>query len=256
VNRDGTASQNARDYGRVCVVLPTYNERASLEDTVRRIRQTLPDATVLVVDDASPDGTGQLADSLAAADHGVEVLHRSAKEGLGAAYIAGFTWALHHDFAVVVECDADGSHQPEQLVSLLDALTDQVSLVIGTRWMPGGSVRNWPGYRRLISRLATSYARLMLRSKLRDVTSGFRAFRADALRTIDYTGAAAHGYCFQIELAWRVERAGLRVVEVPIDFVERAEGRSKMTFGIVLEALWLVTWWGVRSLFQPSNANA
>lgn len=137
----------------------------------------------------------------------------------------------------------------------MDALTPEVSLVIGTRWIPGGSVRNWSGYRMLISRLATSYARLMLRSRLRDVTSGFRAFRSDALRTIDYTAAAAHGYCFQIELAWRTERAGLRVVEVPIDFVERAEGRSKMTLGIVLEALWLVTWWGLQSLFQRRSAR-
>lgn len=253
MNRDDSVSLDARAPERVCVVLPTYNERASLAETVQRIRRTLPDAAVLIVDDSSPDGTGLLADDRAAADAQVQVLHRTRKEGLGVAYVAGFTWALDHGFDIIVECDADGSHQPEQLTELVAALTPDVSLVIGTRWMPGGSVRNWPGYRRLISRLATSYARLLLRSTLRDVTSGFRAFRADALRTIEYRNAAAHGYCFQIELAWRTERAGLRVSEVPIEFVEREEGRSKMTLGIVLEALWLVTWWGVRSLFQCSK---
>lgn len=250
VNRDGTASADALAAERVCVVLPTFNERASLADTVQRVRDTLPSATVLIVDDNSPDGTGMIADELAARDSFVHVLHRAHKEGLGAAYIAGFEWALERDFALIAECDADGSHQPEQLHDLVRAITPEVSLAIGTRWMPGGSVRNWPKYRMLISKLATSYARLMLRSKLRDVTSGFRVFRAETLRSIDYTGAAAHGYCFQIELAWQTERAGLGVVEVPIDFVERAEGRSKMTLGIVLEALWLVSWWGVRSVFQ------
>lgn len=256
MNRDDSASLDARAPERVCVVLPTYNERASLSDTLQRIRRTLPDATVLIVDDNSPDATGELANDLAVADHRVEVLHRARKEGLGVAYIDGFTWALDRDFAIIVECDADGSHQPEQLTQLVDALAPGVDLTIGTRWMPGGSVSNWPWFRRRISRLANAYARLMLRSTLRDVTSGFRAFRANTLRSIEYTGAAAHGYGFQIELAWRTERAGLRVVEVPIDFVERAEGASKMTLGIVFEALWLVTWWGVKMRLAPRRESA
>lgn len=235
------------DPASVLVILPTFNERASLEHVVLRIRDALPEASMLIVDDASPDGTGNLADELSARDARVLVLHRSKKEGLGRAYLAGFAWAFDHGFEIIVECDADGSHQTEQILRLLDALTPEISLVIGTRWMPGGSVRNWPWYRRVISRSATRFARASLRSNLRDITSGMRAFRASALKTIDLAGLSAHGYCFQIELAWSLERDGFEVAEVPIDFVEREHGRSKMSFGIVAEALWLVTWWGVKA---------
>lgn len=236
-------------------MLPTYNESASLATTVERVLNALPDADVLIIDDASPDGTGALADDLCAQFASVHVLHRAAKQGLGAAYLAGFDWALERDYDVIVEFDADGSHLAEQLPRLLEALTDDTSLVIGTRWMPGGAVHNWPWTRRLISKSATRYARVALRSRLRDVTSGMRAFRASTLRDLDLEHVSAHGYGFQIELAWMVERAGLGVAEVPIDFVERAHGKSKMTLGIVLEALWLVTWWGVRSLFAPRSAR-
>lgn len=235
------------------VVLPTYNERASLEAVVTRILDTLPTAEVLIVDDASPDGTGELADRLAAASPRVRVLHRQQKQGLGVAYTAGFRWALAHGFETVIEFDADGSHQPEQLPKLIAALTPEVGLVIGTRWMPGGAVHNWPWYRRAISRAGTGYARFALRSQLRDITSGMRAYRASVLQRIDLSRVSAHGYCFQIELAWLVERSELGVAEVPIDFVERAEGRSKMTLGIVLEALWLVSRWGVLTWFAPQK---
>lgn len=247
----------------ILVVLPTHNEAGALGDVVRGVRESLSAADVLIVDDASTDGTRELADSLADEYENVHVLHRRAKDGLGRAYTAGFVWGLERGFEVLVECDADGSHQPAQLVRLLEALSPQqageqapggqqpvgrepVALVIGSRWMPGGSVRNWPWYRRAISRIGTRYAQLALDSRLRDITSGMRAFRADALREIDFASAAAHGYAFQVELAWRTERAGLPVAEVPIDFIERSGGRSKMSFAIVLEALWLVTLWGLK----------
>jgi len=242
----GNADTRAPAQPAVLVVLPTFNERASLESVVRRIRDALPQASILIVDDASPDGTGALADQLASHDLQFHVLHRANKEGLGRAYLAGFAWAFARDFEVIVEFDADGSHQPEQLPRLLDALTPEVSLVIGTRWMPGGAVHNWPRYRRFISRAATRFARASLRSTLRDITSGMRAFRVSALRTLNLDDLSAHGYCFQIELAWSFERNGFAVAEVPIDFVEREQGRSKMSLGVVLEALWLVTWWGVK----------
>lgn len=248
--QDGTSNAtDLSDGQRTLVIVPTYNEIASLGSTVSRVLAALPLAHVLIVDDSSPDGTGALADRLASESPRVHVLHRAQKHGLGAAYIAGFEWALTRDFEVIVEFDADGSHLPEQLPALLTALTPDTSLVIGTRWMPGGAVHNWPWYRRFISRSATRYARFALRSRLRDVTSGMRAFRASALKRIDVKRVSAHGYCFQIELAWILEHGGLGVSEVPIDFVERTQGSSKMNFAIVLEALWLVSWWGVKVRF-------
>lgn len=235
------------------VIVPTYNERASLEATVSRLLAALPELDVLIVDDDSPDGTGVLADTIAAHVPRVHVLHRAQKRGLGAAYVAGFEWALVRDYETVIEFDADGSHQAEQLPALLEALTPETALVIGTRWMPGGAVHNWPWLRRFISRSATRYARLALRSQLRDITSGMRAYRASALRRVDFDQVSAHGYCFQIELAWLMEHSGLGVHEVPIDFIERTEGRSKMSFGIVAEALWLVTWWGLKVRFAKAR---
>lgn len=244
---------NAGDFSdgsHTLVIVPTYNEIASLESTLSRLLSSLPCAQVLIVDDSSPDGTGALADRLAADSPRVHVLHRREKTGLGAAYAAGFEWALTQEFEAIVEFDADGSHLPEQLPALLTALDDSTALVIGTRWIPGGAVHNWPWYRRFISRSATRYARFALRSQLHDVTSGMRAFRASALKQIDFTRVSAHGYCFQIELAWTLEHGGLGVAEVPIDFVERTQGTSKMSFAIVLEALWLVTWWGLKVRFS------
>jgi dolichol-phosphate mannosyltransferase len=228
----------------VLVVVPTYQERLNVEAIMARVRATVPQAEILVVDDNSPDGTGALADGLASGDPCVHVLHRSEREGLGPAYLAGFRWGLDREYAVLVEMDADGSHQPEELPRLLAALRD-ADLVIGSRWVPGGSVVNWPTRRRLLSQGGNTYVRLALGIDLRDATGGYRAFRRSALDTIDLADVASHGYCFQVDLAWRAVLAGLRVVEVPIEFVERARGASKMSGSIVREALWRVTVWGV-----------
>jgi dolichol-phosphate mannosyltransferase len=240
-----TESDRRRDpLGRVAVIIPTYNERGNLEPITARLRTAVPDADLLVVDDNSPDGTGEIADKLAAGDPRVHVLHRPGKGGLGAAYIAGFGWAMERGYGVLVEFDADGSHQPEQLPSLISAL-DSADLVIGSRWVPGGTVQNWPRSREILSRGGNTYARLMLGIKVRDATAGFRAYRASALEAIGIAGVQSQGYCFQIDLVLRVIRAGLTVTEVPITFIERTEGTSKMSRAIVAEALWRVTQWGV-----------
>lgn len=227
------------------VVVPTYNEARTIENAVSRIRAAAPDADVLVVDDDSPDGTGQVADRLAEADRRVRVLHRAGKQGLGAAYVAAFGWVLQHDYAVVVQMDADGSHQPEELPRLLEALAG-ADLVIGSRYIRGGRVVNWPRRRELLSRLGNVYTRMLLGVPLADATGGYRAFRADTLLRIGLEQVASQGYCFQVDIAWRALRAGLRVVEVPITFVEREEGTSKMSGAIVREALWRITRWGVQ----------
>lgn len=240
-----TESDRRRDpLGRVAVIIPTYNERGNLEPIAARLRTAVPDADLLVVDDNSPDGTGEIADKLAAGDPHVHVLHRPGKAGLGAAYIAGFGWAMERGYGVLIEFDADGSHQPEQLPSLISAL-DQADLVIGSRWVRGGTVQNWPKSREILSRGANIYARLMLGIKVRDATAGFRAYRASALKAIGVAGVQSQGYCFQIDLVLRVIRAGLTVTEVPITFVDRTEGTSKMSRAIVAEALWRVTQWGI-----------
>ncbi len=229
---------------RVAVIMPTYNERANIESTAGRVRRAVPDADLLVVDDNSPDGTGELADKLAAEDPQIHVLHRDRKAGLGAAYIAGFRWALEHGYNVVVEMDADGSHLPEELPRLLGALAD-ADLVLGSRYVPGGTVVNWPKSRELLSRGGNTYARLMLGISLKDSTGGYRAYRASTLRKIALDEVESQGYCFQIDLAMRAIRAGLKVTEVPITFVERVHGTSKMSRAVVAEALWRVTVWGV-----------
>lgn len=229
------------------IVLPTYNEAESIRGVLARIRVAVPEADVLIVDDASPDGTGAIADELAAADPGVRVLHRPEKDGLGSAYLAGFARALGEGYRFVVEIDADGSHDPAELPAMIAlAESEPADLVIGSRWVPGGSVVNWPWLRQAISRGGNRYARGMLRSRVRDLTAGFRVYRTAALAGLDGTVVSSHGYCFQVELAWRIERMGGRIVEHPIAFVERATGRSKMHAGIVGEALWRVTAWGVR----------
>jgi dolichol-phosphate mannosyltransferase len=208
----------------------------------------VPLAQVLVVDDASPDGTGALADAMAAADDQVHVLHRPGKQGIGVAYLAGFAWGIERDVEVLVEMDADGSHQPEQLPSLLVALTD-ADLVQGSRWVPGGSVVNWPRRRELLSRGGNRYVRTVLGVDVRDSTGGFRAFRRTTLEKLDLAGVASAGYCFQVDLVWRAVQQGFRVVEVPIEFVERVRGESKMSGSIVREALWRVTVWGAQQRF-------
>lgn len=227
------------------VIVPTYNEAASLATIVGRLRQFVPSADILVVDDASPDGTGEIAEELAAGDPAITVLHRPRKDGLGLAYLAGFRRGLDAGYRFLVEIDADGSHDPADLVAMLALAAEDADLVLGSRWVSGGAVVNWPWPRRAISRVGNAYARRMLGSAVRDLTSGFRVFRASALRGVELGSVASQGYCFQIELAWTLERAGLAVVEHPITFVERAAGRSKMHLGIVLEALARVTVWGL-----------
>ena len=232
--------------GRVLVVIPTYDEVENLPLITRRLRTAVPLADLLVVDDASPDGTGALADELAAADAAVHVLHRAGKQGLGAAYLAGFAWARENGYDVVVEMDADGSHAPEQLPRLLAAL-ENADLVLGSRWVVGGSVVNWPKSREVLSRGGNLWTRLALGLPLKDATGGYRAYRRDVLDEIANPTVASQGYCFQVDLAWQAWRAGYRVVEVPITFVERELGTSKMSRSIVVEALWRVTLWGVTS---------
>ena len=232
--------------GRVLVVVPTYNEKDNVQVIARRLFEAVPSAHLLVVDDNSPDGTGRLADELAAADERVHVLHRTAKNGLGAAYIAGFGWAREQGFDVVVEMDADGSHSPEQLPRLLAAL-EHADLVLGSRWVPGGEVVNWPRSREILSRGGNAYARTMLRLPLQDATGGYRAYRREVLDSLPLGEVASQGYCFQVDLAWQSWKAGWEVVEVPITFVERERGESKMNRSIVLEAVWRVAWWGLRS---------
>ncbi len=229
--------------GKIVVLIPTYNERENLPLIVSRTRVAVPEADVLVLDDNSPDGTGAVADGLAAGDPQVHVLHRLAKEGLGAAYLAGFAWALDHDFDVLVEMDADGSHQPEQLPTLLAALAG-ADVVLGSRWVPGGSVVNWPLHRKALSLGGNVYTRVLLGMPIGDATGGFRAYRASALRSMDLHDVASAGYCFQVDLVWRAVRRGLTVVEVPITFVERTIGDSKMSQGIVRESLRNITRWG------------
>jgi dolichol-phosphate mannosyltransferase len=239
VSGDGPGSA----IGPVLVCIPTYNEAESLELLVGRLRAAVPTADVLIADDSSPDGTGDIADRLAAADPAVRVLHRTNKTGLGAAYQAAFGWGLDRDYGTLVEMDADGSHQPEQLPRLLAALVD-ADLVIGSRWVPGGGVQNWPVVRQLISKGGNLYTRVALGTPLRDTTAGFRAFRRRTLLGIDLAEVASEGYCFQIDLAWRALSRGYVVVEVPIDFVERERGVSKMSNRIVAEALLRTTVWG------------
>jgi dolichol-phosphate mannosyltransferase len=238
-------SEPTRSLGRAVMVVPTYDEAANLEWIVARLRAAEPDVDVLVVDDASPDGTGDVADRLAAADPRVRVVHRTHKAGLGAAYLHGFQVALDAGYDVIGEMDADGSHQPEQLHRLLDAL-EHADLVIGSRWVPGGSVTNWPRSREVLSRGGNLYVRLLLGIPVRDATAGFRVFRRTTLEKIDLASVRSSGYVFQTDLAYRTLQAGLRVVEVPIEFVERVRGDSKMSGAVARESLHRITVWGLR----------
>ena len=230
---------------RVLTIIPTYNEIESLPKTLQRLRAAVPDSDVLIADDNSPDGTGDYADGIAAADPQVHVLHRKGKEGLGAAYIAGFRWGLERDYDILVEMDADGSHKPEQLPLLLAAAEDGADLVIGSRWVPGGSVVNWPLHRKILSRGGSTYSRLMLGVRVRDITAGYRAFRRTTLEKLDLGAVESVGYGFQVDMTFRVARLGLQIREVPITFVEREFGASKMSGNIVFEAMANVTKWGL-----------
>lgn len=234
----------------VLVIIPTFDERENLPLIMGRLTTALPQAHALVVDDGSPDGTGDVADAHARENDLVHVMHRTEKAGLGAAYIAGFRWALERDYAVIVEMDADGSHAPEQLVRLLRKIDAGADLVLGSRYVPGGSVVNWPKRRELLSRGGNLYSRLALGVKVHDITGGFRAYRRDVLAALPLDAVASQGYCFQVDLAWRAVQQGFAVAEVPITFTEREIGESKMSGNIVREALLLVTLWGVRNRLQ------
>jgi dolichol-phosphate mannosyltransferase len=232
--------------------MPTYNEITNIDSMVSRILQSTPEVHILVVDDNSPDGTGRAADTLSAHNNQVHVLHQPGKAGLGAAYRAGFRWGLDAGFDVLVEMDADGSHQPEQLHLLLSAI-DQADLVLGSRWVLGGSVVNWPMSRKILSLGGNLYTRLLLGINIKDATGGYRAFRADAITKIGLLDGSAQGYVFQVDNTFRAVKANLRIVEVPIEFVERVSGVSKMSKNIVIEAMLQVTvWaWKYRLLRKP-----
>ena len=232
--------------GRVLVIIPTYNEAENIRLITDRVRRAVPSVDILVADDNSPDGTGGIADELASADNHIFVLHRPGKAGLGEAYKAGFAWAKDKGYDVVVEMDADGSHAPEELTKLLDALHDH-DVVLGTRYVPGGSVHNWPLHRLLLSRGGNIYIRMALGMPFKDATGGYRAYRMAVLDTIDVATVASQGYSFQVELAWRAYKHGMRVAEVPITFTERELGASKMSGNIFKEQLLRVTVWGVQS---------
>jgi len=229
------------------VVMPTFQEANSLVATIEGLLSEVPGVDILVVDDNSQDGTAQIADSLAAKHDRVAVLHRASKQGLGPAYIEGFRYAFTNNYYSVVEMDADGSHQASDLPRLLEA-NREVDLVIGSRWIAGGSVQNWPYSRLFLSKFGNLYARLMLGTGIFDMTSGFRVYRSEFLKRLIASPVSSQGYSFQVELAYRASKTGV-VREVPITFIERAEGRSKMTFGIVLEALIKIQLWGIRRIF-------
>jgi len=240
--------------GRVLVIIPTYNEADNVERIVRRVRSAVLGVDVLLADDNSPDGTGAIADALCAADSRVHVLHRPGKQGLGPAYLAGFGWAHDRGYDAVVEMDADGSHAPEQLPTLLDALAE-ADVVLGSRWVRGGTVVNWPLHRLILSRGANLYTRMALGMPIKDATGGYRAYRMTALDKMDIATIASQGYCFQVDLAWRAYREGFRVVEVPITFAERERGASKMSSSVIGEALWRVTVWGSQARLHGLSAR-
>ena len=228
---------------RTLVILPTYNEAENIEQSLSTLFEQNPEVDALVVDDGSPDGTAQLVEKVCATDSRVHLMKRTNKDGLGAAYRAGFAWGLERGYELLVEMDADGSHRAVDLPRLLDRAVE-VDLVIGSRWISWGAVVNWPAHRQFLSRMGNRYARVMLRSSIRDLTAGFRVYRAEVLHQVLSHEIAAQGYSFQVEMAWLTEHAGFKVAEVPITFVERVNGTSKMSSAIVLEALWLITRWG------------
>lgn len=227
------------------IVIPTYDEREALPGTLARLRAAVPEADVLVVDDSSPDGTGAWAEQTAARDPAVHVLHRTGKQGLGPAYLAGFAWGLDRGYQQLGEMDADASHRPEQLPGLLEAVRRGADLAIGSRWIPGGAVHDWPLHRLVLSRGANLYVRALMGLGVSDATAGFRVFRAELLERLIAEDVASQGYCFQVDMTRRARDLDAVIAEVPIDFDERTEGASKMSSGIVREALVKVTLWGL-----------
>lgn len=234
------------------VVIPTYNEAGNIAAIVRRVRAAAPGFDVLVVDDASPDGTGAVAEGLAEEDARVHVLHRPGKQGLGAAYVHAFHWALERDYELIVQMDADGSHRPEHLPAMLDRAAD-ADVVLGSRWVPGGGVENWPLHRRMLSRAGSLYARVLLRLPYRDITGGYRIFHRVVLEQLRLDDVHSRGYGFQIDMLLRAHRDGYRITESPITFIEREVGESKMSTAIVFEAIVNVTRWSVR---PPAGLSA
>ncbi|HVY96074.1 MAG TPA: polyprenol monophosphomannose synthase [Solirubrobacterales bacterium] len=232
-------SDGADRGGSTWILLPTYNEALNIESFVGEVRGAVPPARILIIDDGSPDGTGDIADAIAARDPQVEVLHRPRKEGLGPAYIAGFRYALEAGGERVVEMDADFSHDPRQLPLLIEA-SENADLVIGSRYVQGGEVENWGALRRFISRGGSTYARFVLGLDVRDLTGGFKCFRRSVLEAIDLDSVASKGYAFQVEMTYRTVQAGFSVAEVPITFRDRRAGSSKMSRTIVAEAAWRV----------------
>ncbi len=241
--------------GRILVIIPTYNEIDNLDMITTRLRQATPEVHILVVDDNSPDGTGRRADALAASDDHIHVLHRAGKEGLGAAYLAGFAWGLEAGYDVLVEFDADGSHQPEQLPRVLAAL-HHADMVKGSRWVRGGRVVDWALHRELLSRGGSIYTRLMLGVPVKDITGGFNAFHADTLRAVLSERIDQHGYGIQRDLTWHAHRLGKTIVEVPIEFRERQRGASKMSGAVVKEAMRSTTRLGVEHRGRQARALA
>ncbi|QOR48610.1 polyprenol monophosphomannose synthase [Trueperella pecoris] len=231
----------------VLICIPTYNERESLPGILDRTRAAAPQADILVIDDNSPDGTGAYADERASEDHQIHVLHRTAKEGLGKAYLEGFSWAIDHGYSHVCEMDADGSHRPEHLPDLLKRADepDKPDLVIGSRWTAGGEVVDWPKYREALSRGGNLYIKLWLDLPAKDATAGFRVFRTDTLKKLDFTSVESKGYFFQVDMTLKLCDMGARIVEVPISFVERSAGASKMSGNIIKEAFVRATKLGV-----------
>jgi dolichol-phosphate mannosyltransferase len=240
---------------RVLVVLPTYNEVETIEEVLRRVRQSCPDGRVLVVDDGSPDGTADLAEKAGEALGAIEVMRRDERRGLGEAYRAGFAWGLREGAEALVEMDSDLSHDPGAIPALIGALTDH-DLAIGSRYVPGGSIPNWRLHRRLLSRFGNVYSSVMLGVPVRDMTSGFRVYRAELLKSMNIETVRADGYGFQIEMTYRAAQRGARIVEVPISFVDRELGKSKMSSTIVVEALVLVTRWGIGRLLSRIRASS
>ncbi|HXT92875.1 MAG TPA: polyprenol monophosphomannose synthase [Trebonia sp.] len=238
---------------RVLIVMPTYNERQNLEIIAGRIREAVPDADLLVVDDNSPDGTGDLADKLAEKDQHVQVMHRTEKAGLGRAYVAGFIWALDGGYDLIVEMDADGSHRPEDLPKLL-ATSAEADAVIGSRYVPGGTVVNWPVSRQVLSFGANFYTRIMLGVRVKDATGGFRVYRGETLRKIDLSGMQSAGYCFQVDMTLRVLQGGMSIKEVPITFVERERGASKMSRSVIFESFIRIARWGIGAWLHGHTA--
>ncbi|MBP1302432.1 MULTISPECIES: polyprenol monophosphomannose synthase [unclassified Curtobacterium] len=240
------------------VIVPTYNEAENIKDIAARILETVPSAGLLVVDDGSPDGTGDLVEEMARTDERVHLLRRSGKLGLGTAYVAGFRWGLEHGYDLLVEMDADGSHPADRLPALIAAVadadpSDDVLLAIGSRWMRGGSVVDWPKRREFLSRGANTYARIMLGIDVHDITAGFRVYRADAIARMDLGSIDSKGYCFQIDMTIRTHDLGGRIVEVPIRFRDRIHGVSKMSKDIIVEAMVRTTQWGLQRRFRPRS---